>query len=134
MDSPAAAKSASAIRVMLVDDHVGLRHALALLVGLEPDILVVAEASGGAEAIELCRAHLPQIVLMDVKMPGMDGIEATRRILDEMPDTCVIGFSMFAAEEMSARMHQAGARGYLQKDCSTEALVEAIRSAAHSGK
>lgn len=123
----------SKIRILLVDDHEVIRHGLRLLLQNEPDLEVVAEASSGREALELVRRHQPQIVLMDVSMPDLDGIDATRILHEEFPSVKVIGLSMFAENEFAARMRAAGAVNYLSKSGPSGEVLEAVRSCAESG-
>lgn len=117
------------LRVLLVDDHRILREGLAGLLGEQPDLSVVGQAGGGLEAIELAGRLAPDVVIMDVAMPGMDGVEATRRLKARWPDLRVIGLSMFAENEMGKRMLLAGADRYLSKAGSPEALLAAVRGA-----
>ena len=115
------------IRVLLVDDHRVLREGIAGLLKQEPDIEVVGQASDGVCAIEMARSLHPDVILMDVTMPRMSGIEATRRICHEMPGVRVVGLSMHEDQEMGAAMRRAGAADYLVKDGPSHTLVSAIR-------
>ena len=119
--------SADAIRVVLVDDHAVVRQGLAGLLRLEPDIAIVGEASDGESAVALVRQVRPDVVLMDISMPGMNGIEATRIIHAEMPEVRVVGLSMFDQADQADAMREAGAVGYLTKSGPADELVEAIR-------
>jgi DNA-binding NarL/FixJ family response regulator len=114
-------------RLMIVDDHevvrMGLRAALE-----EPDFTVVAEAGSGKEAIEKSRAYQPDIVLMDVRMEGMDGIEACREIRDTLPDVKVLMLTSYAEEETVVAALLAGAAGYVLKNVARARLLEALRS------
>ncbi len=121
----AAAKSS--IRVVLADDHRILREGLASLLIEEPDLQVVGQAGDGLEAIELVRSTRPDVVLMDVTMPRLDGIEATRRITAEMPGIAVIGLSMHEEDDMADAMRSAGATAYLSKGGPADTLIAAIR-------
>ena len=123
---------ATKIRVVLVDDHLVMRQGLASLLSVEPDMLVVGEASDGKSAIDLVRNTRPAIVLMDIGMPGMDGVEATRRIHEQMPEVKIIGLSMFQEGEQAAAILAAGAVAYLAKTGPSEAVTEAIRNCARS--
>jgi PAS domain S-box-containing protein len=114
-------------RVLLVDDHRVMRQGLIALLDSQPDIRVVGEAADGREAVELARRLNPGVIVMDVAMPVMDGIEATRLIKGEMPQVRVIGLSMLGEEEMAERMKRAGAEAWLSKVGPSEALIEAIR-------
>jgi DNA-binding NarL/FixJ family response regulator len=127
--SPPAANRSRRIRVLLADDHKVMREILSLLLGDEPDIEVVGEAADGAAAVEMASEHHPDIVIMDVTMPCLNGIDATRRITSHMPDVHVIGLSMHEREDMAASMLRAGACAYLSKDGPTDDLIAAIRSA-----
>ncbi|MCK9275073.1 MAG: response regulator [Syntrophales bacterium] len=125
---PAAVEKNSKITVMLVDDHAVMRQGLSTLLGLHSDIAVVGEASGGEEAVELARKLEPDIILMDISMPGIDGIEATRIIHKTLPQVKIIGLSMFDAEEQAAAMIDAGAKGYCSKNDNSEDILSVIRS------
>ena len=116
------------IRVMLVDDHVVMRQGLAQLLRAESDVEIVGEVADGKSAIELVRTLRPAVVLMDVNMPGMNGVEATEVIHAEVPDTQVIGLSMLQEEEQAAAMRQAGAVAYFAKTAPPADLIAAIRS------
>ena len=115
------------IRVLVADDHAILREGLAGLLAEEPDIDVVGQAGDGQEALELARRIAPQVVLMDITMPVLNGIDATRQIKAEMPQIRVIGLSMHEDQAMIAAMYEAGADAYLVKNGPSESLVEAIR-------
>jgi PAS domain S-box-containing protein len=114
-------------RVLVADDHALVRRGLATLLAKEPDLTVVGEAADGQIAIELTRQLAPDVILMDVGMPVMNGIDATRLIHAEFPSLRVIGLSMFEDPEQPDAMRQAGAVGYLSKSDSAEALLAAIR-------
>lgn len=120
------------IRVMLVDDHrlvrAGLRRVLADL----PDMQVVGEAASGEEALDLARQHLPDVVLMDINMPGMGGLEATRRLVQRYPDLKIIAVTMHTDEPYPTRLLAAGACGYISKDSAADEVVAAIRR-VHTG-
>jgi two-component system, chemotaxis family, CheB/CheR fusion protein len=116
------------IRVMLTDDHIIVRQGLAGLLRTEEDLELVGEASDGAAAVNLARELQPDIVLMDISMPGMSGIEATQAIHREFPNIRVIGLSMFQEGEQAAAMLEAGAVGYASKSGSSEAIMTVIRS------
>lgn len=119
------------IRVLLVDDHRMLRRGLAAFLSVCDDIEVVGEAGGGTEAIRLCRQLRPDVVLMDVMMPEMDGATATKVIRTQFPQTQVLALTSFADESFVQRMLQAGAIGYLLKNVEAENLADAIRAARH---
>ena len=116
-------------RVLVVDDHALVRRGVATLLAGEPDLEVVGEADDGPRAIELTRQLTPDVILMDINMPGLDGIEATRIIHAEFPAVRVIGLSMFEDPDQPAAMQEAGAVGYFSKSDSAEALLAAIRGA-----
>jgi PAS domain S-box-containing protein len=120
-----------AIRVVLADDHVVMRNGLARWLQLQPGMEVVGQASDGQEAIDLVRQLQPDLVLMDVNMPNLDGVEATRRILAEWPQVRVIGLSMSAEPDIEQAMRQAGASGYLTKATNPADLIALIRSQSH---
>jgi len=123
-------KKSSGIRVLLVDDHAVVREGIAVQLLGQPGIEVVGEASDGATAIEMVRSLRPDVVTMDVNMPGMNGVEATRRIHAESPGTRIIGLSMSAETEQGEAMKTAGAVRYLSKSASLEVLLAAIREPA----
>jgi DNA-binding NarL/FixJ family response regulator len=115
---------------MIVDDHEVVRMGLRAALEIEDDFTVVAEAGNGKEAIEKARAHQPDIVLMDVRMDGMDGIEACREIRSELPATRVLMLTSFAEEETVVAALLAGAAGYVLKNVARARLLEALRSVA----
>ncbi len=115
------------IRVLLADDHTIMREGLASLLREEPDIEVVGEATDGLVSLELARRHRPDVVVMDISMPRMNGVEATRIIMQELPQTRVVALSMHAHDDMAATMRTAGARAYVTKGGPLEALMSAIR-------
>jgi NarL family two-component system response regulator LiaR len=121
------------IRVMLVDDHTMVRRGLATFLMVYDDLKLVGEAENGADAIRLCAEILPDVVLMDMVMPGMDGVSATRAIRQQFPTVQVIALTSFKEGELIRNALEAGAIGYLLKDVSTEELARAIR-AAHGGR
>ena len=119
------------IRVLLVDDHVVLRSGLRMLLGAQPDLEVAGEASTGEEGIERAGALLPDVVVMDLSMPGMDGLAATRIILASVtPPPAVLVLTMHAEEEYLLPVLEAGASGYVSKSAADEDLVRAIRTVA----
>jgi NarL family two-component system response regulator LiaR len=121
------------IRVMIVDDHAVIRSGLAAFLLVYDDLELVAEADSGAQAVRLCREKEPDVVLMDLVMPEMDGAAATKQIKQHCPDIQVIALTSFREEELVQGALQAGAIGYLLKNISADELAEAIR-AAHSGR
>lgn len=118
------------ITVMIVDDHEMVRHGAAGYLEAQEDIRVVAEADSGEEAVRLVREHIPDVVLMDLVMPGMDGVEATRKVKDISPRTHIIVLTSYHQDEHIFPALQAGAISYLLKDVKAEELVDAIRRAA----
>jgi DNA-binding NarL/FixJ family response regulator len=115
------------IRVLLVDDQQIVRQGLATILKYTPWIEVVGQASDGEEAVALARVLQPDVVLMDLKMPRLGGIPATRQICSELPDTHVIILTTYDADDMVFEGIKAGARGYLLKDADGETLVDALR-------
>ena len=121
------------IRVMLVDDHNVVRSGLATFLRAYDDLELVGEAKNGAEAVSLCRQRIPDVVLMDLMMPEMDGSAATRAILAERPEIKVIAMTSFEDQELVQGVLAAGAIGYLIKNVTSDELSRAIRDAV-SGK
>lgn len=119
------------IRVLLADDHGVVRDGLAQLLQKEPDIEVVGQAADGETALELALRLKPDVVVMDVGMPRLNGLEATRRIMSELPFTRVIGLSMHAEIDLAGGMCEAGAVGYLSKSVSPQTLIDTIRGNAY---
>jgi two-component system, NarL family, response regulator LiaR len=117
------------IRVMIVDDHQMVREGLKVLLSICDDIVVVAEAANGAEAVEQCRLIRPDVVLMDIQMPVMDGAAATAEITAAWPGIQVIALTSFVDQESVERTLGAGALSYLLKDARPEALAQAIKDA-----
>jgi DNA-binding NarL/FixJ family response regulator len=116
--------------VLLADDHAILRKGVSMLVNAQSDMEVAAEAASGEEALREAQRVQPDVVVMDVSMPGMNGIEATRRLLEMLPRTRVIGLSMYKDAVYVRELLRAGASGYLVKDCDDAELLLAIRAAA----
>ncbi|KIC67755.1 response regulator [Pseudarthrobacter phenanthrenivorans] len=120
----------SGIRVLLVDDHLVVRSGLRALLGTQPDLEVVAEASSGGEALQLVREHAQDVVVMDLAMgPGMDGIEAIRQIRDLNRGQAVLVFTTYDSDADIVRAVDSGAMGYLLKDAAPEEIFAAIRGA-----
>ncbi len=117
------------IRVLIVDDHAMVRRGLAAFLKAKPDLLLVGEAANGGEAITLCERLQPDVVLMDLMMPGMSGAEATRVISGRWPEVRVIALTSFGDKETVRDALAAGALSYLLKNVSAEDLAEAIRAA-----
>jgi len=126
------ANSSDAITVMIVDDHEMVRRGACSYLEAQPDISVVAQASSGEEAVKLAQEFIPDVVLMDLVMPGMDGVEATRRVKDISPRSQIVILTSFHQDEFIFPALQAGAISYLLKDVKASELVEAIRRAARA--
>jgi DNA-binding NarL/FixJ family response regulator len=118
------------IRVLLVDDHTVVRRGLRLAFGLEPDLEVVGEAENGKQAIEAAAALLPDVVVMDLLMPVMNGVDATREIRDRFPDVEVVALTSVLEDRMVVDVVEAGAAGYMLKESRPDDLFEAVRAAA----
>lgn len=123
-------KSSDAVRVLIVDDHTVVREGLRSFLSMLPEIDIVGEAGSGAEALALAPKARPQVVLMDIVMPQMDGIEATRRFKEEHPDVKVIVLTSFADDDKLFPALRAGAVAYLLKDVGPRELAETIQAAA----
>lgn len=119
-----------AIRVLLVDDHAVVRSGLSSFLLAFDDLELAGEVSSGETAMAVCEVERPDVVLMDLIMPGMDGAEATRRIRERYPEIQVIALTSFKEEDLVQRALQAGAIGYLLKNVTADALADAIRNAA----
>ena len=122
--------STAPITVMIVDDHEMVRRGACSYLEAQPDISVVAQAGSGEEAVRLAQEHIPDVVLMDLVMPGMDGVEATRKVKNASPRTQIIILTSFHQDEHIFPALQAGAISYLLKDVKAAELLEAIRRAA----
>ena len=118
------------IRIVLVDDHLLLRQGLANFLQREQGMNIVGQASDGESAVNLIRKVRPDIVLMDISMPGMNGIQATRIIHSELPEINIIGFSMYLENGQTAAMREAGAVNCISKSESSEAVITAVRACA----
>lgn len=116
------------IKIILADDHQIVRHGLRSLLSAEPDMEVVGEADNGRAVVRLVQEKSPHVVIMDISMPDLNGIEATRQILTENPGVKVIALSMHSDSLFVLNMFKAGAAGYLLKDCALEELVKAVRT------
>lgn len=125
--------SSKLITVLVVDDHSLLRKGIATLVNAEPDMKLIAEASNGQEAIESFRLHRPDVTLMDIQMPGFNGIEAIGRIHREFPDAQIIVLTTYTGDVQVVRALKAGARAYVLKGHVHRELLETIR-AVHAGQ
>ena len=120
----------SSIRILLADDHTVVRDGLRALLEKQADMAVVAEAGDGRDSVRLAEQHAPDVVIMDIAMPNMNGIEATRRIVAACPKTSVVILSMHQDESYVLRSLKAGAKGYLLKDSLRSDVIDAIRSVA----
>ena len=125
--------AAGAIRILTVDDHPMLREGIAAVLANEQDMLLVAQASNGREAIEQFRTHRPDVTLMDVQMPEINGIDAILKIREEFPDARIIVLTTYTGDAQAARAFKAGASGYLLKSMVRKELIDTIRT-VHSGK
>jgi DNA-binding NarL/FixJ family response regulator len=124
---------ATAIRVLCVDDHRLLREGVARIVGLQPDMTVVAEASNGEDAIEQFARHRPDVTLMDLQLPRMNGLQAIRAIRQSQADARIVVLTMYQGDEDIYRAIEAGAMGYLLKDTLPDDLIRVIRE-VHGGR
>src|ERR1700758_4532773 len=121
------------VTILTVDDHALLRKGIAALVNAKPDMKLIAEASNGRDAIESFRLHRPDVTLMDIQMPGFNGIEAIDRIQSEFPDARIIVLTTYTGDAQVVRALKAGARAYLLKRQVHRELLETIR-AVHAGQ
>ncbi|MFB3787201.1 MAG: response regulator [bacterium] len=120
------------IKIILADDHAIIREGLKPLIEKEPDMLVAGEAENGRETLQRVRELSPDVVIMDISMPDLNGIEATRQIRQDFPNCKVIGLSVHTDNQYVARMIRAGASGYLPKSCAFKELATAIRAATQN--
>ncbi len=118
------------IRILLADDHALVRHGFRMILAAQPDMEVAGEAGNGREAVELCQKLKPDVVVMDVTMPELNGIEATRRLIELSPRTRVLALSMHKDAVYVREILRAGARGYLLKDSADTDLLAAVRAVA----
>lgn len=121
------------IRVLCVDDHRLMREGIARIVGVQPDMTVVAEAANGEEAVQQFAAHRPDVTLMDLQLPRMNGLDAIRAIRRDWPDARVVVLTMYQGDEDIHRAIDAGAMGYLLKDTLPDDLIRVIRE-VHAGQ
>lgn len=121
------------IRILIADDHQMFREGIQSLLETSCEFQVIAMAETGFRAVELARQHAPDLVIMDVSMPDLNGIDATRIILDALPDTKVIALSMYSEKNFVLEMLKAGAAGYLLKDEAFDMLLDAIETTRHGG-
>src|ERR1700758_989359 len=124
---------AAPIRILAVDDHALVRQGIAVLVGTQPDLVLVAEASNGREAVQQFSAHRPDITLMDLQMPEMNGLDAIIAIRGQVPDAKIIVLTTYEGDVQILRALKGGAQGYLLKNTFHKELVDTIR-AVHAGK
>jgi len=118
------------IRILIADDHLIIRQGLRLILETEDGFEIIAEAPDGAEAVRLCAQLHPEVVLMDLRMPGMDGLTAIEKLRASQPEIAVVILTTYNEDDLMLRGLQAGARGYLLKDTNREALFDTIRAAA----
>jgi DNA-binding NarL/FixJ family response regulator len=119
------------LRVLIADDHPVFRKGLRVLLTSLPEATVVGEAAGGEEAVRLAAEHAPDVVVMDINMPGVNGVEATRRIIAARPDAAVLVLTMLEDDDSVFNAMRAGARGYLVKGSDTDEVVRAITAVGH---
>ena len=122
----------SEIHLLLVDDHDVVRTGLKMLLEGQPDLIIVGEANTGLQAINMAHAIAPDVVVMDLTLPDISGIEATRRIKEENPEIAVVALTIHEDEQYFFEMLQAGASGYVPKRAAPEDLISAIRAAANN--
>lgn len=122
------------IRLLIVDDHDLVRTGLRNILAAAPDIEVVAEAASGEDALLLVRQHAPDVILMDVGLPGLSGLETTERILKSQPQTKIIILTAYSEPPLPARLLDIGASGYLTKACNARELVVAVRSVSRGDR
>ncbi|WP_411349984.1 response regulator [Paenibacillus sp. WLX2291] len=123
----------SVIRIILADDQALIRQGIRYILDLQPDIQVVAEASDGNQAVQLAEQYQPDLMLMDIQMPGQTGIEATRTILERLPHTKIVLLTTFDVQEYVIEGIRAGASGYLLKDIDMSEMIQGIRSVCAGG-
>lgn len=121
-------KAAKKIRVLIADDHPALREGLAAIIDRQPDLSVIGQAEDGAQVLEMARTLLPDVILMDLQMPKMSGLEATAQIMKSFPTARIVVLTTFDGDEDIYRALQSGARAYLLKDMGKEQYLEAIRA------
>jgi DNA-binding NarL/FixJ family response regulator len=127
-------RTSGAIRILLVDDHVTVRHGLRLLIESQPDMKVVAEASDGAAAVNRAREAKPDVVVMDISMPGMNGLVATRTLKQIHPDLVIVTLTRHGDDAYLQELLRAGASGYVLKQSAPAELLQAIRATAAGGQ
>ena len=122
------------IRIVLVDDHVTVRHGLKLLIDSQPDMQVVAEASDGDAALQCARKHAPDIVVMDISMPGMNGLVASRKLKELQPDVAIVTLTRHSDDAYLQELLRAGVAGYVLKQSAPSELLQALRAAGSGGQ
>jgi two-component system, NarL family, response regulator YdfI len=118
------------IRILVADDHLIIRQGLRLILETEAEFELVGEAADGAEAVRLCAELKPEVILMDLRMPGMDGLTAIEQLRAEQPHVAVVILTTFNEDDLMMRGLRAGAKGYLLKDTDRETLFNTIRAAS----
>ena len=126
-------EAAVRLRILLADDHVTVRHGLKLLIDNQPDMMVIAEASDGAAAVQQAIDLRPNVVVMDISMPGMNGLVATRKLKQALPDMAVVTLTRHADDAYLQELLRAGVAGYVLKQSAPTELLQAIRAAASGG-
>jgi DNA-binding NarL/FixJ family response regulator len=121
-------KSKTPIKIVLADDHEIFRDGFKVMIKKQPAVQLLGEASNGAELLELSRQLRPDVVVTDIKMPGIDGIAATKKLVEEFPAIGIIALSMFDEEQLIVEMLEAGAKGYLLKNAHKDEIIEAIKT------
>jgi DNA-binding NarL/FixJ family response regulator len=121
------------LRVLIADDHAILRNGLRSLLEREEGLTVVAEAEDGRQACELAAEARPHVVIMDIQMPGLNGLEATRKLLKITPQVKVLVLSMYTTRRFVVRALEAGARGYVAKECAFDEIVQAVQTVSRGG-
>ena len=116
------------ITILMADDHVVVRESIRRSLERDPNFLVVGEASDGEEAVEMARRLKPKVIIMDISMPKLNGIEATRRIKKFQPQTAILILTAYDYEQYTSPLLEAGAAGYLLKDISSSALIDAVKT------
>ena len=119
-------------RILIADDHQIVRQGLRALLQRERELQVIGETADGIDTVKFAKRYLPDIIIMDVTMPNLNGIEATRQITKEIPEVRIVALSMYFDRHFVAKMLKAGGRGYLRKDCAAEELVRAIDVVSHN--
>jgi DNA-binding NarL/FixJ family response regulator len=127
-------EAGSPLRILLADDHVTVRHGLKLLIDDQPDMKVVAEASDGTSAVQQAVALKPDVIVMDISMPGVNGLDATRKLKKEQPDAAIVTLTRHSDDAYLQELLRAGVSGYVLKQSPPTELIQAIRAAAAGGQ